>query len=181
MATIYVQNAPFIQRNFIVTQTFNPNHHALDLAPYGGSQALYAIDDFTIIYTHPETSGNTYGNYFIASNGNGMMYLYAHLATVPPAVGQHFNIHDYVGMAGRSDGGTGTSTGIHLHLEMQQGTSWQYNQPYTSYVNPCTYLTDIQNVVDSSNVYYYDGTPSPPTPPQERKHRFPWFILQYYK
>ena len=178
MARTYVNNAPFIDIDFIVTQTFNSNHHALDLAPYGGSKPLYAIDNFTVIGSYPDRAGQTYGNYFIAYGSNNTMYLYAHMATTPPAVGTSFNIHEYVGMAGRTDGSTGTSNGIHLHLEMQYGTTWQYNQPYTSYINPCDYLTGINNIVDYNNTYFYDGTPIPPTPTVEIKHRFPWFIYQ---
>lgn len=176
MATINLTNAPFIQCNFIVTQAFSNNHHALDLAPYGGSQPLYAIDDFTVIYRYDYVEGgSSYGNYFIAKSNNAFeqrMYLYAHLASSPPAVGDVFSIHQYVGMAGR----TGTATGIHLHLEMQRGTTWNYNAPIYDYINPCDYLTGIVNVASSSNVYYYDGTPYVP-PTDEEPHKFPWFIF----
>ena len=169
MARTYVNNAPFIDIDFIVTQTFNSNHHALDLAPYGGSKPLYAIDNFTVIGSYPDRAGQTYGNYFIAYGSNNTMYLYAHMATTPPAVGTSFNIHEYVGMAGT----TGQSTGVHLHLEMQNGTSWNYQAPFSDYINPCDYLTGIINVASSSNVYYYDGAPTPPTPTEPKKHRFP--------
>lgn len=178
MATIQVSNAPFIRCNFIVTQAFSSSHHALDLAPYGGSQPLYAIDNFTVIYSYNYVEGgSTYGNYFIALCDNPLdqkMYLYAHMASSPPAVGTQFTIHQYVGMAGT----TGHSTGIHLHLEMQRGTTWNYNAPIYDYINPCDYLTDITNVASSSNVYYYDGTPYVPPIEERKKKRFPWFIWE---
>lgn len=176
MADIYLSNAPFINKWFYVTGAFGEPrgssvHRGLDLAPAGYSGSLYAIDDFTIQYIGFDASG--YGNYFIANNGNGMMYLYAHLASIPPSVGTHIPIHGYVGESGQ----TGSATGVHLHLEMQQGTTWQYGQPLSSYVNPCTYLTGINNVVTYTDRYYYDGTPVPPTPTTKKK-RFPWFIYQ---
>ena len=175
MATIYLTNAPFIQKNFVVSGAFGEPrsggrvHKGLDLAPLGFSGSLYAIDDFTIQHIGFDASG--YGNYFIANNGNGMMYLYAHMASLPPAVGTHIPIHGYVGECGNT-GPQGT--GYHLHLEMQAGTTWQYNQPLSSYINPCSYLTGINNVVDYSQYYYYDGTPTPTT----KRHHFPWFIYQ---
>lgn len=182
MATINLNNAPFIQCNFIVTQTFNSSHHALDLAPYGGSQPLYAIDNFKVIYSYTDRpGGSTYGNYFIALNNNTLdptMYLYAHMATTPPTVGSEFTIHQYVGMAGRTDGDSHTSSGIHLHLEMQSGTTWRYNQPMYDYINPCNYLTGIVNVVNNDNLYYYDGTPYVPPIEERKKKRFPWFIWE---
>lgn len=174
MADIYVNNAPFIQKWFYVTGAFGEErtggrvHRGLDLAPAGYSGSLYAIDDFTIQYIGFDASG--YGNYFIANNGNGMMYLYAHLASIPPAVGTHIPIHGYIGEAGM----TGSATGVHLHLEMQSGTTWQYQAPLSRYTNPCDYLTGINNVVSYSYRYWYGGEP---TPTKKRKG-FPWFIYQ---
>ena len=182
MADIQVGNAPFIQKWFYVTGAFgeprgSDYHRGLDLAPTGYSGSLYAIDDFTVQYVGFDGSG--YGNYFIANNGNGMMYLYAHMSSLPPAVGTHIAKWGYVGEAGM----TGSATGVHLHLEMQSGTTWQYRAPLSTYTNPCDYLTDINNVATYSDRYYFNGTPTPPgptppTPGDETKHKFPWFIYQ---
>ena len=176
MADIQVSNAPYINKWFYVTGAFGEPrgssvHRGLDLAPAGYAGSLYAIDDFTVIYSGVDGSG--YGNYFIAKNSANMMYLYAHLASIAPTVGTHFNLHDYIGEAGM----TGSATGVHLHLEMQAGTTWQYQAPLSTYTNPCTYLTGINNVATYSDRYYYDGTPSPPTPTTKKK-KFPWFIYQ---
>ena len=173
MILINLNNAPFINHNFLVTGAFGEPrgssvHRGLDLAPVGYAGSLYAIDDFTIQYIGFDGSG--YGNYFIANNGNGMMYLYAHLASLPPAVGTHIPIHGYVGEAGM----TGSATGVHLHLEMQRGTTWQYQAPLSTYTNPCDYLTGIVNEVSNERFYIYDGTPTP----TKKKKGFPWFIYQ---
>lgn len=177
MADIYVNNAPFIDKWFYVTGAFGEErsggkiHKGLDLAPTGYEGSLYAIDDFTIKYIGYDGSG--FGNYFIADNGKGMMYLYAHMARIVPAPGHTFNRGDYVGEAGM----TGSATGVHLHLEMQSGTEWQYQAPLTTYTNPTSYLTGINNVATYSDRYYYDGI-IPPTPTSKKKHHFPWFIYQ---
>lgn len=170
MARIYVSNAPFIQKDFIVTTAFSQTHHAIDLAPYGYAGSLYAIDTFTVLYKGTHSS---YGNYAIFSNGSGVMYLYAHMAGLPQKdVGETYNIHDYIAEAGS----TGTSTGVHLHLEMQYGTTWNYQAPFSSYIDPTSYLTDIINVVNPNYVYYFDYTP--PIPTTHKKSNFPWYIYQ---
>lgn len=176
MANIQVSNAPFINKWFYVTGAFGEPrgsgvHKGLDLAPEGFVGSLYSIDTFNIQYIGYDANG--YGNYFIANNGNGMMYLYAHMASITVSVGDTIPIHTYVGESGR----TGSATGVHLHLEMQQGTIWQYGQPLSIYTNPTSYLTDINNVVSYSDRYYYGGSPTPPTP-TTREHKFPWFIYQ---
>lgn len=179
MPTIQLTNAPFIDKNFIVTGAFGEIrsggsvHRGLDLAPYGYAGDLYAIDHFKLMYKGYDADG--YGNYAIFTNENNMMYLYAHMASLPSKnVGDTYNIHEYIAPAGT----TGSSTGVHLHLEMQTGTSWQYSQPITRYTNPCDYLIGIINVVSSSNVYYYDGSPTPPTPTPSSSgnSKFKWVL-----
>lgn len=177
MSTINLTNAPFIDKNFVVSGAFGEErsggriHRGLDLAPIGYTGSLYAIDDFTIIYRNYDASG--YGYYFIATNGNGMMYLYAHMQGQAPSVGTHIPIHGYVGECGNS-GPSGT--GWHVHIEMQSGTTWRYQQPLSVYTNPCSYLTGINNVTNYSQYYYYDGSPTPPTPSRNNK-RFNWILF----
>ena len=144
MPTIQLTNAPFIDKNFIVTGAFGEIrsggrvHRGLDLAPYGYAGDLYAIDHFKLMYKGYDADG--YGNYAIFTNENNMMYLYAHMSSLPSKnIGDVYNIHEYIAPAGT----TGSSTGVHLHLEMQTGTSWQYSQPITRYTNPCDYLIGI--------------------------------------
>lgn len=176
MADIQLSNAPFINKGFYVTGAFGESrgssvHRGLDLAPEGFAGTLYAIDNFTIQYVGFDESG--YGHYFIANNGNGMMYLYAHLSNIAVSVGDTVPIHGYVGESGQS----GSATGVHLHLEMQAGTTWQYRAPLSTYTNPCDYLIGIINEVSVSNRYIYNDSPTPPVPPTNRNnHHFPWYI-----
>lgn len=173
MANINLTNAPFIDKQFIVTTAFSVSHKGLDLAPYGYAGNLYAIDHFKLLYKNYD---NSYGNYAIFSNENGTLYLYAHMMSLPTkSINQVYNLGEYIAPSGT----TGNSTGVHLHLEMQHGTSWTYRAPFSTYINPCDYLTGIINVASSSNVYYYDGTPTPtPTPviTTNSKH-FKWSLF----
>ena len=176
MAYTYVHNAPFINKAFMVTGAFgewrgNTQHKGLDLAPVGFAGSLYAIDDFDMIYKGFSAS---YGYYVIFRNSSNMMYLYAHMdVAVSGNVGDHYSHNQYIAEAGST--GTGV-TGVHVHLQMQRGISWVYSDDINDFVNPCDYLTDIANVVNSTQ-YYYDGTPvPPPTPTKEIEHHFPWYI-----
>lgn len=68
----------------------------------------------TIITKEYDADG--FGNYIIIKGDDGKGFLYAHMADPSPlSVGDNVKIGDYVGW----EGTTGSSTGIHLHLEMQ--------------------------------------------------------------
>lgn len=68
-------------------------------------------------------------------------------------------------------GSTGNVTGRHLHLECSTSQSWQCN----TFLNPCTIL-GIPNV--DNTVIHYDGSvpPTPPTPTEKKKTKFPWVL-----
>lgn len=59
------------------------------------------------------------------------------------------------------NGTTGSSTGIHLHLEMQDISQhdWIYQAPKETYTNPAEFM-GIPNQEGISVIYY--GTPIPP-------------------
>ena len=61
------------------------------------------------------------------------------------------------------NGTTGSSSGIHLHLEMQDLTNhdWIYRAEKEVYTNPADFM-GIPNVEGISAIYY--GTPIPPEP-----------------
>ena len=180
MADIYVNNAPFIQKWFYVTGAFGEQrtshiHTGLDLAPSGYAGDLYAIDKMKVVSTNYDASG--YGYYVIFRNDDtNVMYLYAHmfdLSDVKP-VGYVYQIGEYIGKAGKSGG----SSGVHLHLAMQYGSSWNYSNNLSDYIDPTTYLSGINNVATYSNRYYCNSI-IPPTPtPTNKKKKFPWFIYE---
>ena len=74
------------------------------------------------------------------------------------------------------EGTTGHSTGIHLHLEMQDVSrfNWQWHYSYTKsdYLDPTVFM-GIDNIDGTS--WIYDGTPYVP-PTEKEKHKFPWVL-----
>ena len=117
-----------------------------------------------------------YGNYIIIKdNETGMGFLYGHMRERSPlAEGSQVVIGQYVG----HEGATGHVTGIHVHVEMQDISShdWQFNQPVSAYENPADYM-GFPNTTGISVIY--DGTPitpPEPTPTENEKKKFPWVL-----
>lgn len=111
-----------------------------------------------------------YGNYLIMKDSQtGMGFLYAHLKEPSVKnVGDTVRIGEFVGI----EGTTGSSTGIHLHLEMQDISThnWIFNADKSYYTNPADFL-GIPNVEGTVAIYY--GTPIPTTP---KRNRFKWVL-----
>lgn len=79
-----------------------------------------------------------------------------------------------IGFEGNPEGTT--STGLHVHIEQQDISvhSWSYEWNSGYFINPCL-LMSIENKVDYSNSYIYDG--SPYTPATEiKKRKYPWAV-----
>ena len=98
----------------------------------------------------------------------GMGFLYAHLHQPSlKNVGDSVTIGEQVGL----EGTTGSSTGIHLHLEMQDisNHSWIFGAPKEVYTNPATFM-GIPNVEGISVIY--NGTPIPPEPIKSNSNKW---------
>ena len=144
--------APFINETFYVTAEFGEErptsgggvryHNGLDIATSSalGNVDLFSVCDGTIVHYEYEESGSGFGNYFIIKDDNSdLAFLYGHLDSLEQmAIGTHFQIGDFVG----TEGTTGSSTGIHLHLAIQSigNGSWNYNAPLEDYVNPAEWM-----------------------------------------
>ena len=111
-----------------------------------------------------------YGYYIIMKDSQtGMGFLYAHLKEPSPKnVGDTVSIGEFVGI----EGTTGSSTGIHLHLEMQDISthSWIFGADKSYYTNPADFL-GIPNVEGTVAIYY--GTPIPTT---TKRNKFKWVL-----
>lgn len=169
--------APFIDVDFWVTQAWGASteygtHKGLDIATIG-SRPIYSVSNGSVYYKGYQADG--LGYYIIIKNSDDDRgFLYAHLMSASTlAVGESVQVGEYLG----NEGSSGNSTGIHLHLEYQvmTGGTWHYSNNLSDYLNPADYL-GVTNVVDSTNSWYYDGIPIPPTP-THKKHKFPWFIF----
>lgn len=179
MADYEAKIAPFINETFYVTSEWweQPrNHRGLDIATPSslGNVALYSMCNGEIVHKAYDEDG--YGYYIIMKDyETGMGFLYAHLNEPSMLnVGESVQIGQIVGY----EGTTGSSTGIHLHIEMQDLTShsWIFGADKSYYSNPAEFM-GFPNVEGISVIYY--GVPLPPEPPTptiRRKNHFNWVL-----
>lgn len=179
--------APFINEVFTITskwwdERINPVtgeveiHRGLDIAT-SVSKPVYSILDGII---HSKGYDNSQGNWVVIydNNSNSTTYgyatLYMHLAQ-PTSL----NVGDSVvrGQYVADEGTTGTSTGIHLHVEMQDlnrwSGVWHWSYVQSDYLDPTVYM-GIDNIEGTE--WLYDGTPIPPTPSYTKRDKFPWVL-----
>lgn len=183
MADYEARIAPFINVTFYVTSEWweQPrNHRGLDIATPRdlGNVPLYSMCNGTVVHKSYDADG--YGNYIIMKdNTTGMGFLYAHMNIPSPLnVGDSVQIGQFVG----NEGTTGSSTGIHLHVEMQDISqhSWEFHAPKETYTNPATFM-GFPNVEGISVIY--NGTPLPPEPPtlSLKQNSKKWFMAKCKK
>ena len=181
--------APFINDVFTITskwwnERINPIthkveiHRGLDIATSGGSKPVYSMLTGII---HSKGTDSSRGNWVIIydNNPNSQFYgyatMYMHLVAQPLLpVGSPIQAGQYVA----DEGTTGQSTGIHLHVEMQDlnrwGGNWHYSYIKTDYLDPTVFM-GIDNIYGTQ--WIYDGTPVPPSPtPKTKKDKFPWVL-----
>lgn len=167
--------APFINVPFTVTSEWweQPrNHKGLDIATASalGHVPVYSMCNGTIITNRYDDS---YGNYIIMKDDTtNMGFLYAHLHERPLLnPGSKIVIGQEVGL----EGTTGHSTGIHLHVEMQDLTNhdWNYNAPKDMYTNPAEFM----GFPNKEGIWViYNGVPVPPTPTVKSKRGYKWVL-----
>ena len=96
----------------VLTQDYHPGHNGLDFGIVVGTPIKTTMDG-NVIYAGPNDQG--YGNLVIVENGAYRTY-YAHLSSIPVAVGDKVTAGSIIGLSGN----TGHSTGPHLHYEIRQ-------------------------------------------------------------
>lgn len=178
--------APFINDIFTITspwwnERINPItgeveiHRGLDIATLG-SKPVYSMLTGII---HSKGTDSSRGNWVIIydNNPNSQFYgyatMYMHLAQQPLLpVGSSVKAGEYVA----AEGTTGQSTGIHLHVEMQDlnrwGGKWHWSYNKSDYLDPTVFM-GIDNIKNTS--WIYDGSPYIPSTKTE-KHKFPWVL-----
>lgn len=95
-----------------LTQEFHPGHTGIDIGIPTGTPVRTTMDGH-VIYAGWNTQG--YGNLVIVENGAYRTY-YAHLSSIPIAVGDEVKAGTTIGLSGS----TGNSTGPHLHYEIRK-------------------------------------------------------------
>ena len=186
MATPVRNISPFINDVFTITspwwnERINPItgkleiHRGLDIATVG-SKPVYSLLTGII---HSKGTDSSQGNWVVIYDNNpssqfyGYATLYMHLVSQPLlAIGSPIQAGQFVGY----EGTTGDSTGIHLHVEMQDlnrwGGEWHWSYNKNDYLDPTVFM-GIDNIVDTQ--WIYDGTPYIP-PTKKEKHKFRWVL-----
>lgn len=165
--------APFINDRFLITspwwnERINPItgeteiHRGLDIAT-SDSKPVYSILDGIV---HSLGFDNSQGNWIIIKDDNsssptfGYATLFMHLANSPD-VSQGDRV--VKGQKVGDEGTTGTSSGIHLHVEMQDlnrwGNVWHWSYNKSDYLDPTEYM-GIDNI--ENTWWIYDGVPIEP-------------------
>lgn len=171
--------APFINKEFTVTsEWWTPRwgtiHKGLDIST-GSNDPVYSIVQNGVVnqvWYNDVDLGNAL---VIKSLTNGYATLYMHLDSLNVSLG---DIVPYLSQVG-IEGTTGDSTGIHLHVEMQDMTNlntWLWTMNKSDYLDPTEYM-GIDNVLYST--WIYDGTPHP-TPKRIKSH-FPFVLYSRKK
>lgn len=189
MATPVRNIAPFINVVFTITshwwyERVDPVsgqvvslHRGLDIATSTNDPV------YSMLTGHVHSKGFDFsqGNWIIICDDNpsspfyGYATLYMHLRDSSVLnVGSAVSQNQFVGY----EGTTGHSTGIHLHVEMQDisrfGWQWHFSSTKSDYLDPTAFM-GIDNIDWTS--WIYDGTPYvPPTPSYIKKEGFPWVL-----
>jgi murein DD-endopeptidase MepM/ murein hydrolase activator NlpD len=88
-------------------------HYGQDFAvPYGTD--VYATGDGTVIESGWNSGG--FGNYIVIDHGYGLQSTYGHLSQIKVSKGMNIKRGDLIGLSGN----TGTSSGPHLHYQIDQ-------------------------------------------------------------
>lgn len=188
MADYNARIAPFINQIFYVTspwwtERINPVtgqlqiHRGLDIATPSsvGNAPVYSIVDDGIVIQQWHNNASMGNALIIKSQTTGIATLFMHLDSFVKNLGDSVKINELVGY----EGTTGQSTGIHLHVEMQDMTNkdnwtWSYNKD--DYLNPTEYM-GFPNLDNIS--IYYDGSPYiPPTPIKWKKSKFNFLLFK---
>lgn len=169
---INVNLAPFINKEFLVTGAWGEPrtghiHAGIDLQTReayqtGIGQPVYSMSDGIVTRVDQTNQGTGYGALCIVWNqDNNDLWLYGDLSdnTVMVNVGDRVLQGQQISIEGNPSGTA--STGLHVHLEKENQSDGVFKFGYSNSIDPTT-GTGIDNVVNYSNVYIYDGTPVPP-------------------
>lgn len=166
--------APFINDVFTITspwwtERWGRIHRGLDITT-GGNDPVYSMLD-GIVHSKGYDAEEL-GNWIIIKDNNvnsttyGYATLYMHLHNSASVnVGDSVTKGQQIGI----EGTTGHSTGIHLHVEMQDlnrwNDTWHWSYVKSDYLDPTEYM-GIDNIDETQ--WIYDGTPIPPTPTKDK-------------
>lgn len=176
--------APFINVVFYVTSEWWTErsgviHRGLDIATTTNDPVYSMLNGHVLERGYDSSQGNylVIVDDIAGSTTYGYATRYMHLASFNVVQGQVVLLGQQLGI----EGTTGSSTGVHLHVEMQDlsrfNWTWHWSYTKSDYLDPTIFM-GIDNIEGTS--WIYDGTPIPPTPPTPtgggRKSKFPWTL-----
>jgi hypothetical protein len=148
---------PPFQQRYVLTSAFGRRFHPIykewrlhtgqDLSSLPNAGPVIAAAAGTVISTHREP---VYGKIVSLRHGNGVVTRYGHLASINPKIipGARVGIGQRIGI----EGSTGTSTGLHLHFQVEvNGTP----------VNPVRFMADRGAPLDGKAVAPFREAVSP--------------------
>ena len=179
---INVNLAPFINKEFLVTGAWGEPrtghiHAGIDLQTReayqtGIGQPVYSMSDGIVTRVDQYDMGTGYGALCIVWNQtNNDLWLYGDLSdnTIMVNVGDSVLQGQQISFEGNPSGTA--STGLHVHLEKENQADGVFKFGYNNSIDPTT-GTGIDNVVDYSKVYIYNGTPVPPGTNNNKKWQY---------
>lgn len=111
-------------------------HYGQDFSvPYGTE--IYATGDGTVIESGWNSGG--FGNYIVIDHGNGLRSTYGHLSDIKVVKGMNVKRGDLIGLSGS----TGTSSGPHLHYQIEK---------FGEHKDPINYFNDDMSVEEFSEM-----------------------------
>ncbi len=151
-AETYMVNTLYHYKNANMTGSTRHSCHFSHLCgiDIGGSGDIFAIEDGTVILSEYSTSSG-FGNWIKIEHENGMVSLYAHLASRNVQKGDEVKQGDVIGVMGNTS--AKYSIGRHLHFELADenkgGDAWltYYKDKYKKE------LVYEQNVVSNNEKY----------------------------
>jgi murein DD-endopeptidase MepM/ murein hydrolase activator NlpD len=153
-------------KNFTVTQPFGVNgHRGIDLsASFGvGDTTILSVSDGVCVYAgweNPRNQRQGYGLCIVIKDNQNRHWIYAHLSKFLIGTGDIIE----QGQAIAIEGTTGSSTGLHLHLECRQG-GWAQS-------NVSLNVADILGIPNRTGLVNNQSQTVASAPPQTNTYNF---------
>ncbi|OGH87797.1 MAG: hypothetical protein A3J93_05180 [Candidatus Magasanikbacteria bacterium RIFOXYC2_FULL_42_28] len=100
----------------VITQYYNWNHHAIDIAGGNFKTPIYASKAGTVVVSQCGWNGG-YGCYVTLDHGGGVRTIYGHNSKLLVSVGDYVGTGETIALMGNT-GNVRGKTGIHLHFEV---------------------------------------------------------------
>ncbi len=121
-------------------------HFGIDIDVPLGSP-IYSATEGTVVAIDDSVEGITNLGKYVKINSGNYHFRYGHLSKILVKVGQKVKRGEKIAESGRTDGGSGRTTGPHLHFEVREIKEGNNpnNPPKENYVALCPYIGNPPN------------------------------------